>query len=73
MQGKGKTQIEKSYQYDSDNDDGMKTETSRPQIQLTYGILDPLDAIVTVPYLFVRQTQRGITRKTTGSGISPFR
>ena len=30
-QGKGKTQIETSYQYDSNNDDGMKTETEQTQ------------------------------------------
>ena len=40
---------------------GVKTQTSQPQVQITYGILDPLDAIVTVPYLFVRQTQGGDT------------
>ncbi len=67
-QGKGKTQIEMSYQYESNNDDGIKTETSKPQIQLTYGILDALDAIVTVPYLFVQQTQGDITTKSDGIG-----
>jgi hypothetical protein len=67
-QGKGKTLIEMSYQYESDNDDGIKSETSRPQIQLIYGILDPLDVIVTVPYLFVRQTQGDITTNNDGVG-----
>ena len=67
-QGKGKTQIEMSYQYESDNDDGIKSETSRPQIQITYGILDPLDVIVTVPYLFVRQSQGDITTNNDGIG-----
>ena len=37
----------------------MKTQISQPQVQITYGILDPLDVIVTIPYLFVRQTQGG--------------
>jgi hypothetical protein len=67
-QGKGKTQIEMSYQYDSNNDDGSKTEISRPQVQLTYGILDPLDVIVAVPYQFVRQTQGGVTTTNDGFG-----
>ncbi len=67
-QGKGKTQIEISYQYESDNDDGIKSETSKPQVQLTYGILDPLDFIVTVPYVFVRQTQGDITANNDGIG-----
>ena len=67
-QGKGKTQVEMSYQYESDNDDGIKSETSKPQIQLTYGILDPLDFIVTVPYLFIRQTQGDVTTNNDGIG-----
>ena len=67
-QGKGKTQIEMSYQYESDNDNGIKSETSKPQIQLTYGILENLDAIVTVPYLFVRQTQGELTTNNDGIG-----
>lgn len=66
--GKGTTQIEMSYQYDSDNDDGMKKEASRPKVQLTYGLLDPLDVILEIPYLFVRQTQGGVTTSSDGIG-----
>ncbi len=46
----------------------MKTQISQPQVQITYGILDPLDAIVTVPYQFVRQTQGGETTDNNGFG-----
>lgn len=67
-QGKGKFQVETSYRYDHNDDDGVKTQTSQPQIQLTYGILDTLDAIVTVPYLFVQQTQQGSTTNDDGIG-----
>jgi hypothetical protein len=67
-QGKGKTQVEASYQYDHDHDAGVKTQTGRPQIQLTYGIIDSLDAIVTVPYLFLRHTQSGSTTNDDGIG-----
>ena len=65
-QGKGKTQIEMSYQYDSNNDDGIKTEASRPKVQLTYGLLDPLDVILEMHYLFVQQTQGGVTTNNNG-------
>jgi hypothetical protein len=67
-QGKGKTQIEMSYQYDSDNDDGIKKEASRPRVQLTYGLLDPLDVILEIPYLFVQQTRGGVTTSNDGIG-----
>jgi hypothetical protein len=65
-QGKGKAQIEMSYQYDSDNDNGIKSEISRPKVQLTYGLLDPLDIILEIPYLFVQQTQGGETTNNDG-------
>jgi hypothetical protein len=67
-QGKGKTQVEMSYLYDSNNDDGSKTEISRPKVQLTYGLLDPLDVILEIPYLFVQQTQAGETTSNNGIG-----
>jgi hypothetical protein len=67
-QGKGKTQIEMSYQYDSNNDYGTKKEISKPKAQFTYGLLDPLDVILEIPYLFVQQTQGGET--TSNNGIS---
>jgi hypothetical protein len=67
-QGKGKTQVEMSYQYDSNNDDGIKTEASRPKVQLTYGLLDPLDVILEMHYLFVQKTQGGETTSNDGIG-----
>jgi hypothetical protein len=67
-QGKGKTQVEMSFQYDSDDDDGIKKEISRPKVQFTYGLLDPLDVILEIPYLFVQQTQAGETTSNNGIG-----
>ena len=67
-QGKGKSQIEANYHYYHDNDGGVKTQISQPQAQVTYGILNPLDAIVTVPYQFVSQTQGGDTTTNNGLG-----
>jgi hypothetical protein len=67
-QGKGKTQVEMSFLYDGDNDNGIKTEIGRPKVQLTYGLLDPLDIILEIPYLFVQQTQAGETTNNNGIG-----
>lgn len=33
-QGKGKTQIEASYKYDRDDDNGVKAQSSQPQFQV---------------------------------------
>jgi len=67
-QGKGKSQVEMSFLYDSDDDDGIKTEISRPKAQFTYGLLDPLDIILDIPYLFLQQTQGGETTSNNGIG-----
>jgi hypothetical protein len=67
-QGKGKTQVEMSFLYDSNDDDGIKKEISRPKAQFTYGLLDPLDIILEIPYLFVQQTQGGETTSNNGIG-----
>jgi Putative MetA-pathway of phenol degradation len=67
-QGKGKVQVEMGYQFDSNNDDGVKSKLSRPRIQLTYGLYDPLDILLDIPYLFVQQTKGGATTKNNGIG-----
>ncbi len=67
-QGKGKSQVEMSFQYEHDDDSGIKTELSKPKLQLTYGLLDPLDVILEIPYLFLQQTHGGETTSNNGIG-----
>jgi hypothetical protein len=52
-QGKGKTQVELSGQYDRDNENGVKTAVWQAQAQLSYGIIDSVDLILEVPYNWI--------------------
>lgn len=67
-QGKGKSQVEASLQYDRDDDDGIRTDVATAKIQFSYGLLEPLDLIMEIPRLAVRQTQAGDTTNSDGIG-----
>lgn len=49
-QGRGKTQIELTGQYDHDKEEGVKSENWEAKAALTYGLLDPLDLVIEAPY-----------------------
>ena len=49
-QGKGKTQIELTGQFDRDDEGGTRTEGWEAKAVLTYGLLDPFDLVFEVPY-----------------------
>ena len=55
-QGKGKTQIELSGQYDRDSEQGAKTEAWQAQAQFSYGLMDSVDLILEVPYNWISMT-----------------
>jgi hypothetical protein len=52
-QGKGKTQIELTGQFDRDDEGGARTEGWEAKAVLTYGLLDPLDLVLEVPYTWI--------------------
>jgi hypothetical protein len=49
-QGKGKTEIELSGQYDHNDEKGVKTENWEVRAALSYGLLDSLDLALEAPY-----------------------
>jgi hypothetical protein len=49
-QGKGKFQLELFGEYATDRDEGFTNKNSSLSATLTYGIIDPVDLILTVPY-----------------------
>lgn len=53
-QGKGKTQIELTGQFDRDDEGGTRTEGREAKAVLTYGLSDPLDLVFEVPYAWIR-------------------
>ena len=69
-QGKGKTQLEFTGEYDHDSNNGFTTNTFIfPRIPvISYGIADSVDLVLGVPYEWRETKQDGIA--TTESGIS---
>ncbi len=66
-QGKGKFQLEVNGEYGRDKDDGVVTKTTQLGTILSYGLSDPVDIVLAVPYLHIR-TEAG--QALTDSGIS---
>ncbi len=62
-QGKGKSQLEVTGQYDSDREtvDGVAVKTTGRQVAatLTYGIVDTVDLAVGAPFLWIREQDDG--------------
>ena len=49
-QGRGKTQIELTGQYDHDKEEGVKSENWEAKAALSYGLLDQIDLVIEAPY-----------------------
>lgn len=67
-QGKGKYELEVNGEYGHDKGDGATTKTTQFASTLTYGIIDPLDISIGIPYQHNRIEDSGIVTK--GDGIS---
>jgi hypothetical protein len=53
-QGKGKFQLEVNGEYEHEKEDGLTENTTQIAATLSYGISDPLDIVLSVPYQFMR-------------------
>jgi len=67
-QGKGKPQLELNYEYAHEDTDGVRESLHLAQAVLSYGIIDTVDLVVSLPYLFISTKQAGL--KTNVNGIS---
>jgi len=67
-QGKGKFQLEVDGEYGHDKDDGVTTETTQLTSTISYGVIDPIDIVLTVPYQHNRMEDSGSVTK--GDGIA---
>ena len=65
-QGKGKFQLEVNGEYGRDKDEGVTTKTTQAASTLTYGISDPLDIILGIPYQHMKKEDAGNKNKTDG-------
>jgi hypothetical protein len=67
-QGKGKFQLEVNGGYGHDRDDGVVTTTTQIATTLAYGLSDPVDIILGVPYEHTRIEDSGTVTKGDGIG-----
>jgi len=67
-QGRGKFQLEVNGEYSHDKDDGVTTKTTQLASILSYGIIDPLDMVLTISYQHNRIEDSG--KVTKGDGFS---
>ena len=65
-QGKGNVQLEITGEYSHDHHDGVEEKTAQPETILTYGLLEKVDMILTVPYQYTRTEQGGIMNSEQG-------
>jgi hypothetical protein len=67
-QGKGKFQVELAGEYGHDKEDIVTNKNSDFSTTLTYGVIDSLDIVLSVPYQFWHTDEKGSEIK--GDGIS---
>ncbi len=67
-QGKGKFQIEFNGEYGHDKEDGVTTKTTQAATTLSYGVTDPVDIVLVIPYHHIRT--KDSESATKGDGIS---
>ena len=53
-QGKGKFQLEVNGEYGHDKDDGVTTKTTQAAAALSYGVTEPIDIVLGIPYQYIR-------------------
>ena len=70
--GKGSVQIELNYQYSHDKNEGVKEDEHEIETVLTYGLIDPLDLVITLPFLFTRSEEEGSRDREEGIGDMSF-
>jgi hypothetical protein len=65
-QGKGKFQLEVNGEYAHEKEDGATENTMQLAATLSYGISDPLDIVLSVPYRFIRYRDSEISSNEEG-------
>src|SRR4030042_3088297 len=65
-QGKGKFQLEVNGGYGQDEDDVVTTKTTQISTTLTYGLSDPIDIMISLPYEHIRVEDSGSVIRQEG-------
>lgn len=64
--GAGKAQVEFNFEYSAHKESGIKINMTDLSAILTYGIIDNVDFVLTLPYQFIRVKAEGETFKENG-------
>ncbi|HMK56626.1 MAG TPA: transporter [Dissulfurispiraceae bacterium] len=67
-QGKGKFQLEINAQYGRDDNEGAIQYTTPAATALTYGVIDPVDVSIGVPYQWIKTMDSETTERHDGFG-----
>ena len=67
-QGKGKFQLELLGEYGHDKEESATNKNSDFSATLTYGVVDSLDIVLSVPYQFWHTEEKGSEAKGDGIG-----
>ncbi len=65
-QGKGKFQLELFGEYSDDTQNGVKAKSTDLSATLTYGIIDTVDIILSIPYAFWEEREGSFTERENG-------
>jgi len=65
-QGRGRAQLEVNGEYSHDSEDGIKTDTLDIRAILSYGIIDNIDLVFTIPYQTIRVKDGEINERSEG-------
>lgn len=67
-QGQGRFQLELTAEFGADTERGVETRSAEYAAVLTYGLLDNLDVLVSVPYVRLRTETDGSATSVAGMG-----
>ena len=67
-QGKGKFQLEVNGEYGHDKDNGVTTKTTQAAAALSYGVTNPIDIVLGIPYQHIKT--KDLETVMTNDGIS---
>ncbi len=71
-QGRGHFQLEVNGEYGHDKEDGIKTETLDIKTILSYGLIDAIDIVLTIPYQGIRVRSEDPREDNDGIGDISF-
>lgn len=70
--GKGHVQVELNYQFSHEKDEGVKEDEHEIESTLTYGLIDQIDLVLSLPFLFTTSWEEGFRDREEGVGDLSF-